>query len=111
MNKGWKEAFTALAYAVIIGIAIALIGSISGCTGARVLLDYEHHSSAQDYHDLNESNHVGVVVAVPLRFHVEQCSRYCPEMEVGLHWEPRDPVFGRNPVGTIRIRQPLFVFD
>lgn len=111
MNKGWKESFTALAYAVIIGIAIAFLVSISGCTGTRILADYEHHSSAQDFIDRAESNHFGFVVSMPLRFDVTDCSRYCPEMEVGLHWEPRDPVFGRNPVGTIRIRQPLYVFD
>lgn len=76
LNRGWKEAFQAIGFAILVGAAIA---------GTRVL-------------------------AVPLRFREEHCSRYCPELEAGLSWEITGrPTFGRDPVGTIRLRQPIFV--
>ena len=110
MNKGWKEAFQALGFAVAISLAIAAVVALTGCAGTRVLAEYEHHSSAQDYYDLNTSDQVGVIVAVPLRFRTEDCSTYCPELEVGLSWEVTGtPTFGRDPVGTLRLRQPIWV--
>lgn len=109
MNRGWKEAFSALGAAIVIGLVVALVVSLTGCTGTRILAEYEHHSSAQDYYDLNTSDTAGVIVAVPLRFRESDCGRYCPELEAGLSWElTGKPTFGRDPVGTLRLRQPIF---
>lgn len=91
--------------------AAALICALTaGCAGTRVIAEYEHHSSAADFYDRNTSDQVGFVVAFPLRFKKSHCSRYCPEIEAGLLWEVDKPVFGRNPVGTVRVRQPVYVF-
>jgi hypothetical protein len=111
MNKGWKESFGALGVAIGLGICIALIVMLlAGCSGTRVLAEYEHHSSAQDFYDQNTSDTAGVIVAVPLRFREGDCDRYCPELEAGLSWEVTGkPTFGRDPVGTLRLRQPIFV--
>lgn len=111
MNRGWKESFEALGAAIVVGLVIALLSwALSGCSGTRVLAEYEHHSSAQDFYDLNTADQAGLVVAVPLRIRENVCSTYCPELEVGLHWElTSKPVFGRDPVGTVRLRQPIFV--
>ena len=113
MNKGWRESFSALG--VGIGLALAIAGvvallSLVGCSGTRVLAEYNHQSSAQDFYDLNTSDTVGVIVAVPLRFKESHCDLYCPELEAGLSWELTDkPVFGRDPVGTLRLRQPIYI--
>jgi hypothetical protein len=111
LNRGWKESFSALGVAIGLGICIALIVLLlAGCTGTRVLAEYEHHSSAQDYFDLNTSDHAGIIVAVPLRFKESHCDLYCPELEAGLSWELTDkPTFGRDPVGTLRLRQPIYI--
>lgn len=110
LNRGWKESFQAIGFAIFVGVSIAAILWLTGCTGTRVLAEYEHHSSAQDFYDLNTSDQVGVIVAVPLRFRETDCDRYCPELEAGLSWEVTGkPTFGRDPVGTIRLRQPIFV--
>lgn len=111
MNRGWKESFEALGAAIVVGLVIALLSwALSGCSGTRVLAEYEHHSSAQDFYDLNTADQAGLVVAVPLRLREGVCDRYCPELEVGLSWELTDkPVFGRDPVGTLRLRQPIYV--
>lgn len=114
MNRGWRESFSALGAAIVLGLLIAgalgLVSMLGGCTGTRVLLEYEHHSSAQDYFDRNTSDMAGVIVAVPLRLKEEHCSTYCPELEAGLMYELTDkPVFGRDPVGVLRLRQPVWV--
>jgi hypothetical protein len=110
MNRGWREAFEALGVAVLLGLAIAGVVMLMGCSGTRVLAEYAHGSSAQDFYDLNTTDQAGIIVAVPLRFRVEHCSKYCPELEAGLSWELTGrPTYGRDPVGTLRIRQPLFV--
>lgn len=111
MNRGWKEAFSALGAAILVALVVAVLAwLLSGCSGTRVLAEYEHHSSAQDYFDQNTADQAGVVVAVPLRLRETVCESYCPELEVGLHWElTSKPVFGRDPVGTIRLRQPVWV--
>jgi hypothetical protein len=110
MNGGWREAFSALGAAIALGLAIAVVVSLVGCSGTRILAEYEHHSSAQDYYDMNTSDTAGIIVAVPLRLREGDCDRYCPELEAGLSWEVTGkPVFGRDPVGTLRLRQPLFI--
>lgn len=112
LNRGWKESLEAAGVALLVAGVIALLAFLVGCSGTRVLAEYEHHSSAQDYYDLNTSDQVGAVIAVPLRIRESVCSKYCPELELGLHWEVTGvPVYGRDPVGTIRLRQPLYVWE
>jgi hypothetical protein len=89
---------------------LAVTPFLGGCVGSSLILEYEHHSSAQDYYDQNTSDMAGLVFNTPLRFKPEHCDLYCPELEVGLFWELTDkPVFGRDPVGTLRLRQPLII--
>lgn len=110
LNRGWREAFSALGVAILLGRAIAAVVALTGCSGTRILAEYEHHSSAQDFYDQNTSDTAGVIVAVPLRFREADCDRYCPELEAGLSWEVTGkPVFGRDPVGTLRLRQPIYI--
>jgi hypothetical protein len=113
MNRGWKETIKAAglgwAAAGIIAIVVALV-ALSGCAGSSLLAEYEHHSSAQDLDDLATADMVGLVFSTPIRLRPSDCSRYCPELEMGLHWEiTNEPVFGRDPVGTIRLRQPIYL--
>lgn len=110
LNRGWKEAFEALGFAIVLGLAIAAVVALTGCVGSRAYVEYEHGSSAQDFYDRNTTDMAGLVVATPLRFHVEHCTLYCPELEVGLFWEVTGkPVYGRDPVGHVRLRQPIWV--
>lgn len=98
----------ALVAALLVGGTIALVVTLlAGCSGYKVYAEYEHHSSAPDYYDRNTSDQVGVIASIQLG---RGCLPYCPEMEIGLHKELDDrKVFGRDPVGTIRIRQPLVI--
>lgn len=103
MNKGWKEAFTAAGIAIALGVVIFLL---VGCVPMKAALEYEHHSSAQDFYDLNTSDQVGLIVTAKL---CREPTFYCPELDLGLAWEVTGtPTFGRDPVGTIRLRQPVW---
>lgn len=78
---------------------------MGGCYGLNAFAEYEHHSSIPMVSDANTTDQAGVTVDIPLANH-----RYATRMEIGMHWElDRDkPVFGDDPVGTIRLRQPIF---
>lgn len=88
--------------------SIILVGllAVSGCYGLRIDAEYEHHSSIPMIVDLRTSDQIGAVMTIPL-----SDGRYAPELELGAHWEVKDPVFGINPVGTLRLRQPVYVKD
>lgn len=92
--------------------AIAVLALLlQACAGTRLLAEYEHHSSFPDIADLNTTDQVGAVLEIPLRLRPEHCAlAWCPSLELGLHWELGRPVvFGRNPVGTVRLRQPIWI--
>ena len=78
---------------------------LSGCYGFRTWVEYEHHSSIPAERDLNTVDQYGGCIGYPL-----SDSRYATEMEVCIHDEIDDskPVFGPDPVGTIRIKQPIY---
>lgn len=106
MNKGWKESFTALAALIVIAFALYLL---TGCSGMpmRATIEYEHHSSAQDYYDLNTSDMLGTCVSAILS---RNPTPYSAEAEACLMWEVTGvPVYGRDPVGGLRIRKPVWV--
>lgn len=80
---------------------IMLIPLLSGCT---LYAEYEHHSAALTQRDINTADQVGFIVSFPLTTH-----SYSPELEMGLSVELDNyPVFGPDPIATIRVRQPIF---
>lgn len=83
---------------------------LSGCVGSALYLEFEHGSSIQDYYDRETTDMVGLTYAAPLRLRAGDCSLYCPEIEVSMFWEVTgNPTYGRDPVGHVRLRQPLLV--
>lgn len=103
IGKGWKEAITAATMAALIGLAIWLL---SGCSGTSVGMKYTHHSSIPDYHDINTTDAVGPYARWYLCKHQ---TPKCPELEIGMLWETRDPpVYGRDPIGDVQLRFPIW---
>jgi hypothetical protein len=86
-------------------ILLLICLQLSGCYGLAVYGSYEHLSSVPLTDDLNTVDQLGVSVEFPLSAHP-----YATEMEIGLAWEldGRKPVMGPDPVGMLRIRQPVF---
>lgn len=84
------------------------IAFASGCAGYTVGAQYTHHSSVPDYDDLNTSDMLGLCVEFPLAEH-----RYATEASVCLDYEldQEKPVYGDDPIGTLRIWQPLYRSD
>lgn len=78
---------------------------LSGCHGLTVNADYLHLSSIPMVDDLNTVDQVGVTVEFPLSDHP-----YATIMEIGMAYEldHSKPVVGQDPVGMLRIRQPLY---
>lgn len=103
ISKGWKEAIQAAAAAAIIGFVIWLL---CGCTGTTVGAKYTHHSSVPDYYDTNTTDAIGPYA----RWYLCRDNRVnCPELEIGMLWEVGGPpVYGRNPVGDVQIRMPVW---
>lgn len=104
MNKGWKEAFQAFGILVLLGLVAVWL---SGCVPMRAFAEYEHHSSAQDYYDLNTSDMLGLCMEAVLS---RDPSPYSPRAQACLMWEVTGvPVYGRDPVGTLRLQQPIWI--
>lgn len=104
ISKGWKESLTALAILVAAATVITLL---SGCVPMRALAEYEHHSSIPDYYDLNTSDLAGLCMEARLS---RNPNAYTAEAVACVMWElSGPPVYGRDPVGTIRLRQPIWV--
>lgn len=104
MNRGWKEAFTAAGILILASIAIYLL---SGCVPMRAALQFEHGSSAQDYYDRETTDMAGLCVEATLS---RNPGPYSPRSEACLMWElTGEPTYGRDPVGQIRLTQPIWV--
>lgn len=104
LNRGWREAFTALGILIAIAFVVVLL---AGCVPMSAWAEYEHHSSAQDYYDMNTSDLVGGCVGAVLS---RAPTPYSPQAEACLMYEVTGkPVYGRDPVGTLRLRQPVWV--
>lgn len=106
VNKDTVGAVTGVVLvSLVLSAASALLFGLFGCAGGRVYGEYEHHSSVPTNDDLNTTDQIGLCVAYQLNEHP-----YAPNMEVCLHKEldSSKPVFGPDPVGTIRIQQPLY---
>lgn len=105
-SKGWREAANAVFAAVLLGLIIAGAFVLMGCAPLmQVNAEYEHHSSIPDYYDLNTTDQAGVCIDQKLAY-----KAYAPSIEGCVHFEfGGEPVFGKNPVGTLRIKQPLFI--
>ena len=105
MNRGWREAFQALGFLILLSV---LLFALFGYVPMRASLEYEHHSSAQDYYDLNTSDLLGVCV---LAYLSKDPTPYTFQAEGCLSWEVTGvPVYGRDPVGTLRIRKPIYYY-
>lgn len=78
---------------------------LSGCHGLTVNADYLHLSSVPLMNDLNTVDQVGITVEFPVSDHP-----YATIMEIGMAYEldHSKPVVGPDPVGVVRIRQPLY---
>lgn len=84
---------------------LLLLIPLSGCHGFAVNAEYLHLSSVPMVDDLNTVDQVGVSVEIPLADHP-----YATTMEIGMAYEldHSKPVVGKDPVGVLRIRQPLY---
>lgn len=105
-DKGVREAVGAISAAIVVGAIIATVLFLfSGCASQlQVNAEYEHHSSIPDARDLNTTDQVGICLDQKLGK-----QRYAPSIEGCVSKEVGGPpVFGRDPVGTLRIKQPLF---
>ena len=78
---------------------------VAGCHGWAVNADYLHLSSVPMSRDLNTVDQVGVTFEFPVSDHP-----YATVMEIGMAYEldQEKPVVGDDPVGVIRIRQPIY---
>lgn len=110
---GWYEAFTAVGYTIVVGVAIYVIGCLlGGCADIAVGAKYTHDSSIPDRYDTNESNMAGPYV----RAYVCRDGHdnpLCPEVEVSAEWEFHKPyphTYGTNPTGQIEIRKPFYMW-
>ena len=79
--------------------------ALTGCHGLAVNAEYLHLSSIPMVDDLNTVDQVGLMVEFPLSDHP-----YATRMEIGMAYEldHAKPVVGKDPVGVLRIRQPLY---
>jgi hypothetical protein len=102
-RKGLMEtAKVAVGFVVVVALLAWLL---SGCT-VRLAGEYLHHSSAVDFEDLNTSDLLGACALIKMG---GRCGPYCPEARACLHWElTGDPVYGRDPVGTVSFIQPFY---
>lgn len=105
-NRGWREAANALVGALVVGALIAAFLALTGCASMMTVnAEYEHHSSIPDYYDRNTTDQVGVCVD-----HKLGKQEYAPSIEGCVSNEiGGKEVFGSNPVGTLRLKQPLFI--
>lgn len=101
-----KDTQGAVMGALLVSFAIAAGWMLFGCAGYQVNAEYEHHSSIPDVDDLNTTDQAGLCVEVPL-----SRSEYATLTEICMHKEldHDKPVFGHDPVGTIRLKQPLYI--
>lgn len=91
----------------IVGVAavIAVAWALSGCAGYKVNAEFEHHSSIPQLRDKATTDQLGLCVEVPLAN-----SEYATLMEVCAHDEVGgEEVFGEDPVGTVRVKQTIFI--
>lgn len=101
-NKDVKGALIALALFIAIGVGSC---TLIGCSGTRLLWDYEHHSSVPDYRDRNTTDHMGPCLEMRANE-----NRYAPTMQVCVHAELSGAsTYGDKPTGTVRIQQPIWV--
>jgi hypothetical protein len=111
-KMGWKEALMAVSGGIILICALGFV--LSGCAGTAAGVRYTHHSSIPKYYDLHESNMVGPYLSVPVCGLGRDYSRYCPTVEFGAQWDlrkgPHNRPYGTDPVGTINITQPVYVW-
>lgn len=107
--KAWNNKDTqgaVLAVTVLAGLLVLLL-SLGGCYSARAYTEFEHHSSVPDLRDLNTTDQLGGCFEWDLGR-----QRYTPAMTLCLHKEVGGaPVFGKDPVGTVRIQQPIWIRD
>lgn len=109
----WVNKDTIGAVSGIVVVSLALIGvcavlsALAGCYGGRLYVEYEHHSSVPDVDDLNTADQIGGCIGFDLGR-----QGWAPVMDVCLHKEldKSKPVFGSDPVGTIRIQQPILMW-
>lgn len=101
-NKDVGGMLILIALFVLLG---SIVGFLSGCAGSVLRAEVEHHSSTPDYHDRETADMLGVCLDMPMK-----PSRYSPSLEVCLHdeWKGKN-VFGNEPTGTVRLKQPLWV--
>lgn len=106
--KAWnnKDTQGAVMCIIVVSLILCCLWLLTGCYGYQVTAEYEHHSSIPNTDDLNTTDQVGACVLYPLGEH-----RYATEMEVCMHKELDKPVFGDDPVGTVRIRQQIYRHD
>lgn len=107
LPKKWNNKDTQGAVIAVVALSLLIAGvwSLSGCAGFTVSAELEHHSSVPQTKDLNTADQIGLCVEVPLAKH-----KYATLTEICLHKEldSSKPVFGDDPVGTIRIKQPIY---
>lgn len=77
--------------------ALLMLPLLSGCV---INADYTHHSSLLDSVDRNTTDQFGLTAVIPIQK---------ATLELGLAYEIGDPVFGSNPVGTVKVSYPLWV--
>lgn len=89
-------------------LVLAVCLSLSGCYGLQVNGEYLHLSSIPLVNDLNTVDQVGISIQFPLAE-----SRYATRMEIGMAYEldHKKPVVGPDPVGVLKITQPLFIWS
>lgn len=97
-----------LKYAPKLGAALLTVLGLSACSTFQLNAEYEHHSSIPMVNDLNTTDQVGLCGEWALG-----TQKYAPMMELCMHKELDEskPVFGDDPVGTIRLKQPLWKFQ
>lgn len=109
LPRKWNNEDTQGAVGGVILISLMIAGALFLLTGCAftATVEYEHHSSVPLIRDLNTADQVGVCGSWALG-----TNKYAPWMEVCLHNElTSKPVFGDDPVGTIRLKQPLYQRD
>jgi hypothetical protein len=107
LPESWvnKDTAGAVILIVLFSLGIGAGWLLTGCHGYRVYSEYEHHSSVPDLKDKATTDQVGLCLEYPLGDH-----KYVTEMTICAHDEVGGgEVFGRDPVGTVRIRQPIYI--